>query len=94
MDAFPLRSLSRWLLVARPNEFKIHFVSRTRPSQVFTSGVKEGQWTAWFEDGRLTEGYYVNGKKDATWTSWWDHERTRKEMQGERYTLFQFIISR
>ena len=49
---------------------------------LFQMEQKEGQWTAWFEDGRLSEGYYANGKKDATWTSWWDHERTKKEMQG------------
>ena len=49
----------------------------------FSNGTKEGQWTAWFEDGRLSEGYYANGKKDATWTSWWDQERTKKEMQGD-----------
>ena len=49
---------------------------------IILTGTKEGKWTAWFSDGRLTEGFYANGKKDATWASWWDHERTRKEMQG------------
>ena len=29
----------------------------------FSKGSKEGKWSAWFADGRLSEGYYLNGKK-------------------------------